>query len=92
MPSTFGVSEVAKGDKCIPKPEIEDFEPDFMSASNHSEFLEWYRIAIEEPYLQRMELIDAGQDVLSTYNIFEENMKYCHDDVRVLHVCFLKFF
>ena len=64
MPTTFGVSDVAKGfflyrlntpelwDECIPKPEIEDFEPDFMSVSKQSEFLEWYRSAIEEPYMQ----------------------------------------
>ena len=96
MPTTFGVSDVAKGffsyrlntlglwDKCIPKPEIEDFEPDFMLASKRSEFLQWYRSAIEEPYMQRLQLVDAGQDILCTYDIFAENLKYCCDDACVL--------
>ena len=103
MPTTFGVSDVAKGffpyrlntpelwDKCIAKQEIEDFEPDFMSISKLSEFLEWYRSAIEEPYMQRLELVDAGQDILCTYDIFAENLKYCRDDERELRMCFLKF-
>ena len=98
MPTTFGVSDVAKAffpyrlntpelwDKCIPKLEIE-----LYVVSKRTEFLEWYRNAIEEPYMQRLDLVDAGQDVLCTCNIFAENLKYCRDDVKVLRVCFLKF-
>lgn len=105
MPKTFGVEEVKKGffpyrlnnreywDKVIALPTKEDFEMQFMNSKDKTEFEKWYAENIHEVYMQVQQEYENGirKDDL-WYDIFEENRAYCRDDVRVLRLCFMKFF
>ena len=105
MPGAFGVTGVKKGffpyrlnnrdtcDRKVERPMREDFETQLMSAAKRDEFEKWYVETIENPYLYHKELKDHGiLKHIDFYDIFKENLAYCRDDVRVLRVCFLKFF
>lgn len=71
----------------------EDFETQFMSAAKKAEFEKWYVETIENPYLHNKELKEHGLlKHIDFYDVFQENLAYCRDDVRVLRVCFMKFF
>ena len=100
MPGAFGVTGVKKGffpyrlnnrdtwDRKVERPMREDFETQFMSAAEKVEFEKWYVETIENPYLHNKELKEQGL----LKHIDQENLAYCREDVRVLRVCFLKFF
>ena len=105
MPKTFGVEEVKNGffpyrlnnrkywDKVIALPTKEDFEMQFMNSKEKAEFEQWYTQNIHKVYMQIQQEYENGlrKDDL-WYYIFEENRTYCRDDVRVLRLCFMKFF
>ena len=105
MPKTFGVEEVKKGffpyrlsnslywDKVVALPTKEDFEVEFMNSRDKAEFDKWYAQNIFDVYMQVNEEYENGlrEDDL-WYDVFAENLAYCRDDVRVLRLCFMKFF
>lgn len=64
-----------------------------MSAKDKQEFDAWYKENIFEVYIrvkQEYESRERKDDLW--YDVFEENLVYCPDDVRVLRVCIMKFF
>ena len=64
-----------------------------MSTKDKQEFDAWYKENINEVYTQVKHEYESGrgQDDL-WHDAFEENLAYCCDDMRVLCLCFMKFF
>ncbi len=106
LPRAFGVEE-SKGyfphslnrlefqNWRIDRPLEKDFEPEFMKESEFKDFESWYKREIFEPYMNAKEMFDAGlitSDDFFCYDIYEEMVKYCRQDVKVLRLCFMKFF
>ena len=80
-------------DKVVALPTKDDFEVQFMSAKDKQEFDAWYKENIFEVYIRvKQEYESRGRKDDLWYDVFEENLVYCPDDVRVLRVCIMKFF
>ena len=104
LPSAFGVIDVKKGffpyklnnsetwNKIVPAVTEEDFDSQHMHPKKREEFQEWFEKEIAPANEENLELNTFVEDDVFGYDVLENLKEYCRDDVRVLRICFMRFF